>query len=328
MSARKFGVPIDLGKNELQNAAMHNLAAAPGTPVLGQFYYDTVLNKFMLKNNVAFIDMLSRANHSGTQLAATISDFDTQVRTSRLDQLAAPTADIAFNSRKLTGIADGTNAQDAVSFNQLSAVLNGRDFKDSVRVATTTSVAQSSLTAIDGITLVDGDRILDKDNATAANRGIWVAHSGAWTRATDADTSAKISSNLTVMVEEGTANGDKQFTLTTNGPIVLGTTALTFAGTGTGTTYSNGTGVSIAGSVISVDTSVVVRKFAQDIGDGAATSIAVAHGLAALDTMVQVYDKSTGATVECDTVRTSATVTTLIFATAPTAAQYRVLIQA
>jgi hypothetical protein len=37
-------------------------------------------------------DPLARANHTGTQLAATVSDFDTQVRTSRLDQMAAPTA--------------------------------------------------------------------------------------------------------------------------------------------------------------------------------------------------------------------------------------------
>jgi hypothetical protein len=36
------------------------------------------------------VDPLARANHTGTQLAATISDFDTQVRTSRLDQLASP----------------------------------------------------------------------------------------------------------------------------------------------------------------------------------------------------------------------------------------------
>jgi hypothetical protein len=34
-------------------------------------------------------DPYARANHTGTQLASTVSDFDTQVRTSRLDQMAA-----------------------------------------------------------------------------------------------------------------------------------------------------------------------------------------------------------------------------------------------
>ena len=33
-------------------------------------------------------DPLARANHTGTQTASTVSDFDTQVRTSRLDQMA------------------------------------------------------------------------------------------------------------------------------------------------------------------------------------------------------------------------------------------------
>jgi len=60
-------------------------------------------------------DPLARANHTGTQLAATVSDFDTQVRTSRLDQMAAPTASVAFNAQKITGLADPTLAQDAAT---------------------------------------------------------------------------------------------------------------------------------------------------------------------------------------------------------------------
>jgi trimeric autotransporter adhesin len=49
-------------------------------------------------------DPLARANHTGTQTASTISNFDTQVRTSRLDQMAAPTASVALNSQKITGL--------------------------------------------------------------------------------------------------------------------------------------------------------------------------------------------------------------------------------
>ena len=60
-------------------------------------------------------DPLARANHTGTQLAATVSDFDTQVRTSRLDQMTAPTASVALNAQKITGLADPTLAQDAAT---------------------------------------------------------------------------------------------------------------------------------------------------------------------------------------------------------------------
>lgn len=73
-------------------------------------------------------DPLARANHTGTQTASTISDFDTQVRTSRLDQMAQPTFDLNFNAKKLTNIATPTNTGDAVTLGYLNGqkgVANG-----------------------------------------------------------------------------------------------------------------------------------------------------------------------------------------------------------
>jgi hypothetical protein len=58
-------------------------------------------------------DPLARANHTGTQAASTISDFDTQVRTSRLDQMAAPTGSVSVNSQKITNLATPTSNTDA-----------------------------------------------------------------------------------------------------------------------------------------------------------------------------------------------------------------------
>jgi hypothetical protein len=66
------------------------------------------------------VDPLARANHTGTQTASTVSDFDTQVRTSRLDQMAAPTAAVALNAQKITGLADPTDAQDSVTLNYIT----------------------------------------------------------------------------------------------------------------------------------------------------------------------------------------------------------------
>ena len=61
-------------------------------------------------------DPYARANHTGTQLASTVSDFDTQVRTNRLDQMAAPTAAVAFNAQKITGLGTPTaNTTDAAT---------------------------------------------------------------------------------------------------------------------------------------------------------------------------------------------------------------------
>jgi hypothetical protein len=74
------------------------------------------------------VDPLDRANHTGSQTASTVSDFNTAVRTNRLDQMAAPTASVALNAQKITGLADPTNAQDAVTLNYITTqkgVANG-----------------------------------------------------------------------------------------------------------------------------------------------------------------------------------------------------------
>jgi hypothetical protein len=73
-------------------------------------------------------DPIARANHTGTQAASTISDFDTQVRTSRLDQMAAPTAAVSVNSQKITNLASPVDNGDAVSLGYLTGqkgVANG-----------------------------------------------------------------------------------------------------------------------------------------------------------------------------------------------------------
>ena len=80
-----------------------------GTPTVGT---DATTKTYVDTGDTAAKD---RANHTGTQLAATISNFDTQVRTSRLDQMAVPTAPVAMNGQKITGLADPTADQDAAT---------------------------------------------------------------------------------------------------------------------------------------------------------------------------------------------------------------------
>jgi len=127
----------------------------------------------------------------------------------------------------------GFGATSLVTKEYVDAVKVGLDVKDSVRVATTGSNIDlsSAPAAIDGVTLTSGDRVLVKDQSTASANGIYAyAGSGnAMTRATDFDADAEVTSGAFVFIEEGTANGDNGFVLTTDGSITVGTTNLAFA---------------------------------------------------------------------------------------------------
>jgi hypothetical protein len=202
------------------------------------------------------VDPLARANHTGTQLAATISNFDAQVRTNRLDQMAAPTAAVAFNGQKISGLADGTAATDAVTKQQLDAVSAGLDVKASVRLASTASVTVAAPGAnIDGVAAVAGDRVLLKNQATGSENGIWIWNGAAvpMTRAPDADVSAEVTPGMFTFVEEGTTNADTGWVLSTNAPIVLGTTALTFTQYTSAGSYVGGNGLTLTGTTFDVN---------------------------------------------------------------------------
>lgn len=114
----------------------------------------------------------------------------------------------------------------------IAAEMNSRDSKQSVRYTTTGNINLSGLATQAGgdwpAALTAGDRVLAKDQATGANNGLYIAAAGAWARAADADASAEVTPGMLVTIEEGATLADTVWELTTNGPIVLGTTALSF----------------------------------------------------------------------------------------------------
>ena len=70
----------------------------------------------------------------------------------------------------------------------------------------------------------------------------------------------------------------------------------------------------------------ITRKYVSAIGNGSLTSIPVTHNLGTKDVTVEVYDVSTDQTVEADITRTSTSVVTIGFATAPASGAYKVVI--
>lgn len=398
-------VPLNLTKNELQNARIQNLSSDPSSPVLGQVYFNTTSNKFRVYNGSTWDEMgggggsvtsvalsmpaefsvsgspvtssgtltVSKANQSANQVfagptsggattpafralvaddiptltAAKISDFDTQVRTSTLNQMTAPTADLSINSHKLTNVTDPTSAQDAATKNYVDSVIQGLDVKQSCRAASTANVTISNpgTAVFDGVTLSNGERILLKNQSTGSQNGIYVFNGSgsAMTRATDADASSEVTSGMYVWIEEGTTNADTGWILTTDGAITLGTTSLTFtqfsgagqitagnALTKTGNTLDvavDNTTIEISGDALQLKSPYGVRKYATDVGNGSATTITVTHSFNTRDVTVMVRANSGNyeqvlPDVYCNNVNS----VDVVFATAPSSAQYRVIV--
>jgi len=190
-----------------------------------------------------------------TLTAAKISDFNTQVRTNRIDQLTAPTASVSLNSQKITNLADPTGAQDAATKAYVDATKQGLDVKDSVRAATTGNITLSGTQTVDGVSLLAGDRVLVKNQASAGQNGIYdVVSGGSWTRSADANVSSEVTSGLFVFVEEGTTNADSGWVLTTDGSITLGTTSLAFVQFSGAGQVTAGAGLTKTGNTIDVAT--------------------------------------------------------------------------
>lgn len=188
----------------------------------------------------------SRANHTGTQLAATISDFDTQVRTNRLDQMTAPTAAVSLGSQRITNLTDPSGAQDAATRNyvdtQVAGLVSGQTLKGTVRAVATSNVNIASAPAtVDGITPSNGDVFLLTAQSTGSQNGpyVWTSAGAAMTRATNWDTSAEAVLGSYWVVREGT-HADKYALLTNDTTITLGTTTPTFTFIGAAASTVNG----------------------------------------------------------------------------------------
>jgi hypothetical protein len=267
----------------------------------------------------------------------------------KLHDFALATASVDLNNQKITNLTDPTNPQDAANKRYVDAAVVGIDWKASVRAATTAAVTLATAfengDTLDGVTLATGDRVLVKNQTDATENGIYVvAASGAPARSSDADTAAEITASFAVFVEEGTVNADSGWTLTNNGAVTVGTTALSFtqftglgqitAGDGLTKTANTlnvvgGDGITVNADSVVIDRTVVVTKYAASIGDGTNTSYTVTHNLNTRDVVVSLYDTASPyAEVMADVEHTTTNTITVLFSVAPTTNKYRVVVHA
>lgn len=285
--------------------------AADGTSIPNGFITDLLINATAgIQLSKLAVDPLARANHTGTQLAATVSDFQATVRTNRLDQFVSPNVNLDLNGVRLTNVASPVNGTDAANKSYVDNARAGISVKDPVRVVAQGNVNLATPGAsIDGVSLISGDRFLAPIQNTGTENGIYVFNgpSNAATRATDADGSGEVVDGSMLAVAEGTDNG-RQYIQTVSASGAPGTWTENWivftmggqtylAGNGltlTGTTFSLTAPVSIANGGTGASTALGARtnlgattKYAADMGSmTAGAPYTLTHGLGTTDVVV------------------------------------------
>lgn len=165
-----------------------------------------------------------------------------------------------------TILADRTFVTDSVA-----SAVQGLNTKAACRVATTAnltaSYANRTLTntgtlaalAVDTIALALNDRVLVKNQTTASQNGIFrvltlgsASIPWALIRDVDADISSELPSGTYTYVTEGAVNVSIGFSLATNNPITLDTTALTFTQFSGAGQINAGDGLTKTGNTLNV----------------------------------------------------------------------------
>lgn len=155
-----------------------------------------------------------------------------------------------------TVAATPTAATDIANKQYVDYYAAGLSWKAPVTAASTVNIPTlSGLLTVDTITLAAGETVLVKDQTNAANNGIYVVSSGAWTRSIGADIWEEFIGAI-VFVVEGSQAGSAWYCTAQPGG-TLGTTAINWSNFSVSSTYTAGTGLTLAGTQFSITNTAV-----------------------------------------------------------------------
>ena len=269
---------LDLAGNQLLNAVLQQLSAAPASAVTGQmwgltsnntpYYFNgtqarpldaAALTDGSIQNAALQTNPLLRSNHSGSQTASTISNLQATVQSYPFSGFAAATTNIAMGGFTFTGLptptAPGQAAEYSWVLGQIQSAAAGIASKPPVAALAVANITLSGTSAaIDGYTPNVGDRILVTGQSTASQNGVYVVASGAWTRSiVDGAGNGEIEPGAMWMVQNGSTYAGSQWRVATTGAITVGTTSLSIVQFGAAMLYQAGYGMTLTGNSFAVN---------------------------------------------------------------------------
>ena len=360
----QFLTNLDLTKNQILNVALQNLSSPPGSPVAGQVYYNTVDKAIYFWDSTQWVNISgditavvagSGLTGGGTGGSVTL-DVNVDNATIEVDNDIVRVKDLGITTGKLndgavTTIKIGANQ---VTLAKLAQIANNTVIGNTSGGTATPSevVIVTDLASASSTTLATSAAIktyIDTNVGNLGNlEGAWDASSGSFpvgsspvagTKAGDywyvsvAGTTGGVAFNVGDVVvakvnAASTSSAADWIQLEVNRDQAT-ETVLGLAEIATQTEVNTGTDDQRIVTPLKLKTFIDNRTggYAANIGNGAATSYAVSHGLGTIDVNVMLKDNSTLAQVFADVVITDANTVTISFAVAPATNAYRVIIK-
>ena len=220
------------------NSAVQNLL-----PVQAYFNLDGSFNTFIGQG----VPFYATANPVQSGLTITNSTIDSSVIGGTVPAAGTFTS---FATTTGTISTNASSANDIVNFLTLQSYAAGISWKNPVTAATLTNITLSGTQTVDGVALIAGNTVLVKNQTDNTKNGIYQVNAGAWTYATGSTTWSQYVSAV-VFIEYGTQGGTAWYCTAVPGG-TLGTTAMTWSNFTVSSSYSAGTGLTLAAGVFSI----------------------------------------------------------------------------